>query len=104
MVDFKIGDLVNGTPAKASSESMYTKTLAREGVFGVLKTAVFLFFVFHSTLKNNLPSFLVATTILVLNASISILSNIYSIFGFIYIWLYFSIITQGSFKLRWYRR
>ena len=100
VVDFKIGEIVNGQPAVAASESMYTKNLAREGLFGIIKILIFLFFIIYSVFKNNLPAFLVSASILILNASISILSNSYSIFGILYMWLYFSTINQESLMLK----
>ena len=97
-VDFKIGDMVNGVSAPAASESMYTKYLAREGLFGIIKIFIFLLFAIYAVLKQNLSAFLVSAVILVLNASISILHNSYAMFGILYMWLYFSIIGFKKYK------
>jgi len=92
LLEFKVGDLVDGEIAHAASESMFTFYLAREGIWGALKLLILLYiFVLRPYISNNFIGFVAGSSILLLSSTLSILNNVYS-FPYIYfVWLYFSI-------------
>jgi len=96
---FKIGDIVDGEIAKAGSESMYTKYLAREGLFGAVKILMFFSMVVYPVLRNDFFGFLVGGVIVLMNATLSLTNNPYSMFAIFYLWLYFSAVIDHGKRL-----
>jgi hypothetical protein len=99
VTDFRIGDIIDGVRADAGGESMYTKLLAREGIWGAIKLFIFLFMVLYPVAKKNLFGFIIGGTIVILNASLALMSNCYSMFYIFYLWLYFSILFDNRHHL-----
>ena len=99
MTDFRIGDIIDGVVAHAAGESMYTKLLAREGIWGAIKLFIFLFMVLYPVAKRNLFGFIVGGTIVILNASLALMSNCYPMFYIFFLWLYFSILFDNRHHL-----
>ena len=99
VTDFRIGDIIDGVVAHAAGESMYTKLLAREGIWGAIKLFIFLFMVLYPVAKRNLFGFIVGGTIVILNASLALMSNCYSMFYIFFLWLYFSILFDNRHHL-----
>ena len=90
LLEFKVGDLVNGEVASAASESMFTFILAREGLLGCVKLLlIFYIFVLRPYKEKNFIGYLTGTTIVLLSATLSVLNNSYSFSYITFVWLYF---------------